>query len=409
MLFAFIGFLVSVEAKVYFAEQFDYTWPQRWKYSTAHQEENKAGKFTWERPPKYYHLEASKGLKTSQDERYYHISADIGETVTNFRKNLFIGFTVTQTQDIKCSGSYLKFFNEPFDQENFNGDTPFELMFGPDTCGSINDQVHAIFRHEGREQKSRARIRSKDDKETHLYAIKLYANGSYVLQTDIKKENWGEFQDQWGNWYTPRFVEDPDAEKPEEWDDREEIPDPKDIKPADWDQPKYIPDPNATKMKDWNDTIDGEWRRPIIRNPLYHGEWIQKTIPNPMWMGPWQRPRVPNMQLTEEKERRQSIWFRYVAIDIWQVQSGTIFDNIFIGDDEAEFDAFFNATFKKQREVEEPGWEAEELRRQADRKVRDKKKRDEKLQKRYDLKLDDEEDIEVPKGDEDDEFYLNEF
>ena len=37
----------------------------------------------------------------------------------------------------------------------------------------------------------------------------------------------------------------------------------------DWDKPQHIPDPDAKKPDDWDDEIDGEWEPPQIDNPDY--------------------------------------------------------------------------------------------------------------------------------------------
>ena len=41
----------------------------------------------------------------------------------------------------------------------------------------------------------------------------------------------------------------------------------------DWDQPEYIPDPDAEKPEDWDDDMDGEWEPPMIPNPEYKGQY----------------------------------------------------------------------------------------------------------------------------------------
>ena len=63
--------------------------------------------------------------------------------------------------------------------------------------------------------------------------------------------------------------QDPEAKKPEDWDDREKIDDPEDTKPEDWEKPEHIPDPDAQKPDDWDDEMDGEWEPPMIDNPEY--------------------------------------------------------------------------------------------------------------------------------------------
>ena len=37
----------------------------------------------------------------------------------------------------------------------------------------------------------------------------------------------------------------------------------------DWDKPQHIADPDAKKPDDWDDEIDGEWEPPMIDNPDY--------------------------------------------------------------------------------------------------------------------------------------------
>lgn len=77
---------------------------------------------------------------------------------------------------------------------------------------------------------------------------------------------------------TLSVLQDPEAKKPEDWDDRPTIPDPEDKKPEDWDKPEHIPDPDATKPEDWDDEMDGEWEPPMIDNPDYKGVWAPKQV-----------------------------------------------------------------------------------------------------------------------------------
>jgi len=63
--------------------------------------------------------------------------------------------------------------------------------------------------------------------------------------------------------------QDPEAKKPEDWDDKEKIDDPEDSKPEGWEKPEHIPDPEAKKPEDWDDEMDGEWEPPQIDNPEY--------------------------------------------------------------------------------------------------------------------------------------------
>lgn len=48
----------------------------------------------------------------------------------------------------------------------------------------------------------------------------------------------------------------------------------------DWDKPQNIPDPDAKKPDDWDDEIDGEWEPPMIDNPDYKvgGETCKQDV-----------------------------------------------------------------------------------------------------------------------------------
>jgi len=67
---------------------------------------------------------------------------------------------------------------------------------------------------------------------------------------------------------TQNRIPDPEAVKPDDWDESEpeEIPDPEAVKPDDWldHEPKFIPDPNASKPEDWDDEFDGVWEHPKV-------------------------------------------------------------------------------------------------------------------------------------------------
>merc|ERR1712029_532872 len=120
------------------------------------------------------------------------------------------------------------------------------------------------------------------------------------------------------------MIKDPEAKKPEDWDDRAKIDDPEDSKPEDWDQPEHIADPDATKPEDWDDEMDGEWEPPMIDNPEYKGERKPRQIDNPEY------------DAEEAKTLGKYDEICKIGFDLWQVKSGTIFDNVLITDDIAE-------------------------------------------------------------------------
>merc|ERR1712086_839245 len=124
--------------------------------------------------------------------------------------------------------------------------------------------------------------------------------------------------------------------KPEDWVDEAEMDDPEDKKPEGHDDiPAKLADPKATKPDDWDDESDGEWEAPQIDNPDFKGAWSAKRIANPAYKGVWAPKKIANPEYVDDDTLYSYDSFAYVGIDVWQVKSGTIFDNILITDDVA--------------------------------------------------------------------------
>merc|ERR1719231_8602 len=98
---ACIGFAT---AEVYFEEDFSGDWESRWTQSKAKDDLGEmkvtSGKFFGDE-------EAAKGLQTSQDAKFYAISAKTKE-FSNEGKDLVIQYSVKFEQDIDCGGGYLR-------------------------------------------------------------------------------------------------------------------------------------------------------------------------------------------------------------------------------------------------------------------------------------------------------------
>lgn len=117
-------------------------------------------------------------------------------------------------------------------------------------------------------------------------------------------------------------MQDPEAKKPDDWDERKKIPDPEDKKPEDWDSmPEQIPDPDATKPDDWDDEDDGEWEAPMIPNPDYKGEWRPKMIDNPDFKGIWEAPSIDNPEFEDDPLIYKQDDMKFVAFELWQVST----------------------------------------------------------------------------------------
>merc|ERR1711998_447599 len=99
------------------------------------------------------------------------------------------------------------------------------------------------------------------------------------------------------------------------------------------DIPAKISDPKAKKPDDWDDESDGEWEAPQIDNPEFKGEWKAKRIANPAYKGVWAPKKIANPAFVDGDQLYSFDSFAFVGIDVWQVKSGTIFDNLLITDD----------------------------------------------------------------------------
>merc|ERR1712149_58528 len=224
-----------------------------------------AGKF-------YGDAEKDKGIQTSQDARFYALSKEF-KPMSNVDKPLVIQFTVKHEQNIDCGGGYAKIFDCSLDQKDMHGDSPYLIMFGPDICGPGTKKVHVIFNHKEKNHLITKEVRCKDDVFTHLYTLIVNPDGTYEVLIDNESAQKGSLDE-------------------------------------DWDQPEHVADPDATKPEDWDDEMDGEWEPPMIDNPEYNAE--------------------------DAKALGKYDEICKIGFDLWQVKSGTIFDNVLITDDIAE-------------------------------------------------------------------------
>lgn len=69
------------------------------------------------------------GLQTSQDAHFYALSSRF-EDFSNKDQSLVIQFTVKHEQSIDCGGGYIKLFPSDLKQEDMNGDSVYNIMFG---------------------------------------------------------------------------------------------------------------------------------------------------------------------------------------------------------------------------------------------------------------------------------------
>merc|ERR1711934_1521 len=271
--------LGAVAAEVYFEEDFSGDWESRWVQS-----ENKddLGKFV---ATAGINGDASNlGLKTSQDAKFYGISA-VTKEFSNKDKPLVVQYTVKHEQGIDCGGAYLKLGPAPFDGKKFHGETVYNVMFGPDICG-MTKRTHLIFNYKEKNLLKDKDLRTESDELTHIYTLVVKPDNTFAVSIDGSEVESGKLADGW------KFLE-----------------------------PKEI------------DESDGEWEAPQIDNPEFKGEWKAKRIKNPAYKGVWAPKKIANPAFVDDQTIGQYGSFGWVGIDVWQVKAGTIFDNLLITDD----------------------------------------------------------------------------
>ena len=82
------------------------------------------------------------------------------------------------------------------------------------------------------------------------------------------------------------MIPDPEAEKPEDWDDEED---------GDW-IPPMVPNPKCEEVSGC-----GKWERPTKKNPAYKGKWTPEYIDNPAYKGVWAPKKIANPDYFEDK------------------------------------------------------------------------------------------------------------
>jgi calreticulin len=305
---------------------------------------------------------SDKAIQTSEDARFYGLSAKLNEAFTNKDKELVIQMSVKHEQDLDCGGAYIKLMGD-IDQSKFGGDTPYQIMFGPDVCGPSNRKTHVIFNYPPKNDNllSKDQVKVETDRLSHLYTLVVKPDNTYDVLIDLESVKSGTLESNW-DFLLPKEIKDPAVSKPADWVDKKKIPDPEDVKPAGYDDvPKEIPDAEASRPDDWDDEEDGEWEAPMVPNPDYKGPWKPKMIPNPEYKGEWVHPMVPNPDYIEDKELHVRCKdCTHIGFELWQVKSGTMFDDIIVTDSLEEAKAYAAETFSKKRGPEKEAFDAAE-------------------------------------------------
>jgi len=146
-------------------------------------------------------------------------------------------------------------------------------------------------------------------------------------------------------------------------------------KPEGWDSiPKEIVDPEAKKPEDWDEELDGAWEAPMIPNSEYKGEWRAKMIPNPAYKGEWVHPEIDNPDYKYDPAIYAYDSHGVLGIEIWQVKSGTIFDDFLITDSVEEAEKSAEKVLKRV-EAEKNIKKKKKRKREKKTRKREKKKK----------------------------------
>jgi calreticulin len=392
---------LSVSAHIYFQETFDDSYDSRWVASDWKKSSGTAGTWKHTAGDWYGDAEKDKGIQTSQDARFYAISSKLKKPFSSEKKDLVLQFTIKHTQKIDCGGGYIKLLGSDLDQKDFNGDSPYGIMFGPDVCGTTTKRVHVIFTYKGKNLLTKKTIPCETDQLTHTYTLIVHPDNTYEVRIDGDKKESGKLEDDW-DFLAAKEIKDPSKSKPKDWVDDAKMDDPNDKKPSDWDKiPAKIADPEAEKPDDWDDEADGEWEAPMIENPEYKGEWKPKKIPNPDYKGPWEHPMIANPEYVEDKNIYVQKDVGSVGIEIWQVKAGSIFDNIIVTDDIKEAEKFAKETFpSKSKDAEKSMFEEHEKKERESQEAARKKEEEARKAKEAEEEDDEEDDDDDKQKDE---------
>eukprot|EP00928_Gymnodinium_smaydae_P096900 TRINITY_DN8652_c0_g1_i1.p1 TRINITY_DN8652_c0_g1~~TRINITY_DN8652_c0_g1_i1.p1 ORF type:complete len:437 (-),score=112.17 TRINITY_DN8652_c0_g1_i1:45-1271(-) len=299
---------------------------------------------------------AQRGIRTTKNMNYHGISSRFAAPFSNRGRELVVQFTVKHEthQYAFCGGGYIKLLGSGLDQEQFGGDTPYHIMFGPDLCGYDISRIHLIFSFKGQALPRRDDIKlDYDDKDefTHLYTLVVKPDNTYEVYFDGKKKSAGSLHAHWD--FPNKTNDDPGDRKPAAWVDDRRIDNPAAQKPDDWVDERQIRDPTALQPEEWDEEEDGKYEAPLIDNPAYKGAWIAGKVDNPAYKGEWRPRQLANPAYVEEVYAFDNI--AAVGFELWTVHHGSIFDNILVTDSLAHAnkvaDEVWKPFVKKEKEV----------------------------------------------------------
>jgi len=122
-----------------------------------------------------------------------------------------------------------------------------------------------------------------------------------------------------------------------DWDDEED---------GDWAAPS-IANPKCEENSGC-----GKWEKPMIKNPAYKGKWTAPLIDNPDYKGVWAPRKIPNPNYFEDKSPSDFNKIGAIGFELWSMQNGFLFDNIYIGHSEKDAAALVEESWAIKNKLE---------------------------------------------------------
>ena len=326
----------------------------------------------------------------SVDNGNHAISHIFPKSINMTGKEFVIQYELRAESKFGCSrGTILKLYSDElfkFTPSNYLSRKSYALAFGHNECNG-KSKTRFNWGHKNlRKKDSRGRYwlelkqmarpkritMKQNDTLTHLYTLIIQKDASFQMLIDgvaMSKGSLVADTDFRPPVNPPKMIDDPADKKPDDWDDRAQIPDPEIVEkmktippfiinpqkvemPKTWqpNEPLYIPDPTAIRPPEWDEDFMGPWEVPMIPNPVcipsqekgcgpYEPPFISnpefiplrniKKIKNPNYKGVYPRRQIPNPNYYEEKNP-QLLVFNAIGFE-GSFEANIGINNIYIG------------------------------------------------------------------------------
>ena len=87
--------------------------------------------------------------------------------------------------------------SDDVDQCKFGGETPYNIMFGPDICGYSTKKVHVILNYKGENHPIEKDIACETDQLTHVYTLIIKPDNTYIVLTDNVEKQLSSLYNNW--------------------------------------------------------------------------------------------------------------------------------------------------------------------------------------------------------------------